>query len=176
MGSKKSKSDGRSVLIVPAIRVQQSRNKVIYQFTIDGKQIPRFAAISRIRRNENRELSGYQRPEALSHIASIRKYIDSESPMIPNSIVIAFKSQVHFEPVQDQSKDSFSRLGYLHIPVLDDGDEEGEVIGWIVDGQQRSAAIRGAKRSEFPIPVTSFVATTDSEQREQFILVNLSSH
>jgi len=172
VGTKKSKSDGRSVLIVPAIRVQQSRNKVIYQFTIDGKQIPRFAAISRIRRNENRELSGYQRPEALSHIASIRKYIDSESPMIPNSIVIAFKSQVHFEPVQDQSKDSFSRLGYLHIPVLEDGDEEGEVIGWIVDGQQRSAAIRGAKRSEFPIPVTSFVATTDSEQREQFILVN----
>lgn len=162
----------QSTLIVPALKVQQSKNRTLYQFTIDGKQIPRFASISRIRRDEDREIAGYQRPEALSHINSIRKYIDSDSPMIPNSIVIAFKREVHFEIVKGQNLDSFVVLGHLHIPVSDDLDDGSELIGWIVDGQQRSAAIRGAKRTSFPIPVTSFVAMTDEEQREQFILVN----
>jgi hypothetical protein len=53
-----------SEMKIPAIRVQQSKKKVIFQFTVDGKELPRFAAISRIRRDERREIAGYQRPEA----------------------------------------------------------------------------------------------------------------
>jgi DGQHR domain-containing protein len=157
---------------IPAIRVQQSKKKVIFQFTIDGKELPRFAAISRIRRNEKREIAGYQRPEARSHIASIRKYIESESPMIPNSLVVAFKEAVVFVPLKGTNTKDKIQMGHLVIPALESTDEEGEVIGWIVDGQQRSAAIREARVKEFPIPVTAFVATSESEQREQFILVN----
>ena len=85
-----------SIIKVPALRIQQSKKKVIYQFTIDGKLLPRFAVISRIRRDEDRKIVGYQRPESLAHIASIRRYIESESPMIPNSIVIAFTKSVRF--------------------------------------------------------------------------------
>ena len=145
---------------------------MIYQFTIDGKQIPRFATISRIRRNEDREIVGYQRPEALAHIASIRKYIESPSPMIPNSLVIAFKSSIKFVPIAGVKSVREVEVGHIHIPALKSLADEGEVIGWIVDGQQRSAAIRTARVNKFPIPITAFVATTDSEQREQFILVN----
>ncbi len=157
---------------MPALKIQQSKNKVIYQFTIDGKQLPRFAAISRIRRDELRKIAGYQRPESLAHIAAIRRYIESESPMIPNSIVIAFKKEVKFTPIGQAAIKDKIQMGELSIPALADISDEGEVIGWIVDGQQRSAAIRTAKVKEFPIPVTAFVATDDSEQREQFILVN----
>lgn len=160
-----------TVIKIPALRVQQSPGKVLFQFSIDGKQLERFATISRIRRNDEREIKGYQRPEALSHIASIRKYIESKSPMIPNAIVIAFTEEVKFVPTPGQSSDNIVRHGDLHIPALKDG-EEGEVIGWIVDGQQRTAAIRAANVKSFPIPVTAFVATQESEQREQFILVN----
>jgi DGQHR domain-containing protein len=160
-----------SVMVVPCLRVVQSPRKVIFQFTVDGKLLPRFAAISRIRRGEDREIAGYQRPEAQAHIASIRKYIESASPMIPNSLVIAFKKEVRFVPVAGQDTSSDVQLGHLHIPVIPP-DHDGEVVGWIVDGQQRSAAIRTARVKAFPIPVTAFVATKDSEQREQFILVN----
>ena len=161
-----------SEMKVPAIRVQQSKHKVIFQFSVDGKELPRFAAISRIRRDEKREIAGYQRPEALSHIASIRKYIESESPMIPNSLVVAFKRPVKFTPVKGTNSKDKIQMGYLAIPALESVDDEGEVIGWIVDGQQRSAAIRTARVKEFQIPVTAFVAKDESEQREQFILVN----
>jgi DGQHR domain-containing protein len=161
-----------SEMKVPAIRVQQSKKKVIFQFTVDGKQLPRFAAISRIRRNEKREIAGYQRPEARSHIASIRKYIESDSPMIPNSLVVAFKRPVKFVPINGTSTKDKIQMGHLVIPALNSVNDDGDVIGWIVDGQQRSAAIREARVKEFPIPVTAFVATDDSEQREQFILVN----
>jgi DGQHR domain-containing protein len=161
-----------SEMKIPAIRVQQSKKKVIFQFTVDGKELPRFAAISRIRRDERREIAGYQRPEARSHIASIRKYIESESPMIPNSLVVAFKRQVKFIPLKGTNVKDKIQMGYLLIPALKSVDDEGEVIGWIVDGQQRSAAIRSAKVKAFPIPVTAFVALNESEQREQFILVN----
>jgi DGQHR domain-containing protein len=44
--------------------------------------------------------------------------------------------------------------------------------GWIVDGQQRLAAIREAAVGGFPVWVVGFVAGSDAEQREQFILVN----
>lgn len=160
-----------TVIKIPALCVRQSPGKILYQFALDGKQIYRFAAISRISRNDQREINGYQRPEALSHISSIRKYIESESPMIPNSIVIAFTKEVKFVSTPGQDENNVVSHGELHIPALKDG-EEGDVIGWIVDGQQRTAAIRSANVKSFPIPVTAFVATQESEQREQFILVN----
>ena len=47
-----------------------------------------------------------------------------------------------------------------------------EKPGFIVDGQQRVAAIRDANIGHFPICATAFIAADESEQREQFILVN----
>ncbi len=42
----------------------------------------------------------------------------------------------------------------------------------MVDGQQRSAAIREARVEAFPICVTAFITESAAEQRSQFILVN----
>lgn len=50
--------------------------------------------------------------------------------------------------------------------------DDAERPGWIVDGQQRAAAIRAARVKSFPICVVAFIAESDAEQREQFILVN----
>ena len=44
--------------------------------------------------------------------------------------------------------------------------------GWIVDGQQRAAAIRDARIEAFPIMVNAFITEDVGEQRAQFILVN----
>lgn len=157
-------------LSLPAVEVQQGNQHRIYTFAVDGKRLPEFAAISRIARPEGQHVNGYQRPEVLSHIAEIRKYIESPSPLIPNAVVLAFDSRVEFEP-QSGKDDGYSRNGTLHIPI-DETWSEREKPAWVVDGQQRIAAIRDAKVEVFPICVTAFCASDVQQQREQFILVN----
>src|SRR6267143_45221 len=89
-----------TTLRLPAIEIKQNAERVLYTFAVDGKLINSFATISRIHRTDNKKISGYQRPEVLSHIAEIRNYIESESPMIPNAVVIAFDERVRFEPAK----------------------------------------------------------------------------
>jgi DGQHR domain-containing protein len=159
------------VLSLPALEVRQGDGRILYSFAVDGKKLPLFAAVSRIHREEDAEVEGYQRPEILSHIASIRRYLESGSPMIPNALVVAFDKRVRFEPLLNAASAEYVRPGTLHIPVCADPADDGKP-GWIVDGQQRSAAIRDARISSFPVCVTAFITDSDEEQRSQFILVN----
>jgi DGQHR domain-containing protein len=159
------------MLHLPALEVRQGDGRVLYSFAVDGKKLPLFAAVSRIHREGDADVEGYQRPEVLSHIASIRRYLESGSPMIPNALVIAFDKRVQFEPLTDGPSIDYARPGTLHIPVSTDVSDEDKP-GWIVDGQQRGAAIREARISSFPVCVTSFITESDEEQRSQFILVN----
>ena len=162
---------GESERRIPAIEVRQSPGRILYSFAIDGKLIPSFAAISRVHRRED-ALEGYQRPEVLAHIAEIRDYLEGESPMIPNAVVIAFDNRVRFEPgVVANDQLSYARAGELVIPYDPDSDDAGKP-GFVVDGQQRLAAIRDAALEEFPICVSAFIAHGVRDQIEQFILVN----
>ncbi|MCG3146083.1 MAG: hypothetical protein HONDAALG_03915 [Gammaproteobacteria bacterium] len=163
---------GLTELRVPAIEVRQGGDRLLYSFAIDGKLISSFATISRIRREDGKGLSGYQRPEVLSHIAEIRNYLESESPMVPNAVVVAFDTSVRFEPSADfAASPSYTRVGSLVIPV-DTSLAAEDKPGFIVDGQQRLAAIRDAEIESFPICVTAFITSEVREQTEQFILVN----
>ena len=162
---------GGYCLRLPALEVQQGPQSRLYMFAIDGKQLPLFTTVSRVRR-ENGVLDGYQRPEILSHVNAIRSYIESEQPMIPNAIVVAFNQSVWFEPDQGASvSDSTARAGHLIVPV-DESLPDEDKPGWIVDGQQRWAAVREANVQEFPMCVTAFVTEDEGQQRAQFILVN----
>jgi len=158
-------------LHLPALEVRQGDGSTLYSFAVDGKQLSLFAAISRIHRDDDSEIQGYQRPAVLSHINAIRRYIESDSPMIPNALVVAFDKRVQFEPLPGVLRTSYARHGILTIPISEDAADE-EKSGWIVDGQQRSAAIQDARVESFPICVTAFIAESDEEQRSQFILVN----
>jgi DGQHR domain-containing protein len=159
-----------SELRIPAIEVRQSAGRLLYSFAIDGKLVPSFAAISRVHRRDA-QLEGYQRPEVLAHIGEIRDYLESESPMIPNAVVIAFDKRVHFEASNDPGDMSYARPGTLVIPI-DPESEDASKPGFVVDGQQRLAAIRDAAIGEFPICVSAFIAHGVRDQIEQFILVN----
>lgn len=160
-------------LRLPALEIQQGPSRRLYTFGIDGKLIPSIATVSRVRRDQATELHGYQRPENIAHVGAIRRYIDTdESPLMPNAIVIAFDQRVRFE--SDGNVDEatgYSRNGHLVIPIdptLDSADKPG----FIVDGQQRCAAIRDARTESFPICVSAFITDEPSDQRSQFILVN----
>ena len=158
-------------LRVPALEVHQGPNRTLYSFAVDGKQLPLFATISRVHRDGDAQIQGYQRPEVLSHIAAIRRYLESEDPVLPNALVIAFDKRVSFEPGSPNGKCGAARTGTLVIPVDPKAPDEDKP-GWVVDGQQRCAAIREARIKSFPVFVTAFITESDADQRSQFILVN----
>ena len=156
-------------LRVPAIEVRQGA-RTLYTLAIDGKCIHEIATVSRIKRSTDGTLGGYQRPEVLSHIEEIRNYLESESPMIPNAVVIAFDTRVTFAAAKGPHTE-YSRAGELVIPV-DPSWAPEDRPGFIVDGQQRLAAVREAQIESFPICISAFITDDITEQTEQFILVN----
>lgn len=158
-------------LRLPAIEVRQGPNRKLYLFAVDGKRLPEFTTVSRVHRDDNTQVKGYQRPEVLRHITEIRRYIESANPLIPNALVIAFDNRVRFEPSTKAPATDYSVPGELVVPI-DESEDDDRKPGWIVDGQQRTAAIREARVESFPISVVGFVTDDDAEQRAQFILVN----
>lgn len=158
-------------ITLPATEIRQSKGRKIYSFVVDGKQIHSFASVSRLRRGTDTKLDGYQRPEVLSHIEEIRSYLEGPAPMIPNGIVVAFDSRVKFTPAKTQSLNTaYSTMGTLTIPTPREATDLKP--GFIVDGQQRVAAIREAQIKQFPMVVTAFITDDIGRQTEQFILVN----
>lgn len=151
------------MLTIPALKIKQGPKRELFSFAISGKSIQEIASISRVKREDN-NLAGYQRPEVSSHIGEIARYLESDNPMIPNAIVIAFDERVSFTPLSEDGT-----FGELKIPLVD-GEETKP--GWVVDGQQRSAALREADCGDFQMPVSAFITNDTQEQREQFILVN----
>jgi DGQHR domain-containing protein len=159
------------LLRLPALKVRQGSTRTLYSFAVDGKLLAQLTTISRVRRGERLGIEGYQRPEVLSHIAEIRSYLESEQPMVPNAVVVAFNQSVRFEPLAGALGTEDAEFGTLVVP-LDPALPEEDRPGWIVDGQQRIAAIRDARVERFPICAVAFITDDDQEQREQFILVN----
>jgi DGQHR domain-containing protein len=158
-----------NVVELPALALSQGPGRTIFAFGIDGKLVSQFATVSRAGRGDDGHLFGYQRPEVRKHIAEIKGYLESEAPMVPNALVFAFDARVTFQATAGGSGPS--RPGLLRIPVT----EEGEApVAFIVDGQQRVAAIRDARVEAFPMFAIGFIAASDAEAREQFILVNSS--
>jgi DGQHR domain-containing protein len=156
------------IMRVPALEIRQGPSRCLYSFAVDGKRLPEITTISRIHRQEE-SLAGYQRPEVLAHVKAIRRYLESPNALMLNALVVAFDPRVVFRPADDVEGDDACRVGHLTIPLV--GEDE-EMPGWIVDGQQRSAAIRDAELQSFAVPVVAFITGDVREQRSQFILVN----
>jgi DGQHR domain-containing protein len=155
-----------SVLRLPALAVRQGEH-TLYCFAVDGKQLAQFTAIARIWRAVQGDLLGYQRPEILRHVRQIQQYLETPRALLPNALVVAFDTRVRFTP--SGRAGDYSRPGVLTIPL---GGDDPDKVGWLVDGQQRAAALRQAQVGRFQVCVVGFVATSPEQQREQFLLVN----
>ena len=166
--TKVSRAKTQQVLSLPAIEITQGRGRRVYAFAVDGKLLPDFTSVTRIGRDGSRRITGYQRPEVLTHIKQIKKYLESASPMVPNAIVIAFDKSVKFTPGKGGDARN-GRPGMLTVALPENGQRKP---GLIVDGQQRTAALRDANVRRFPIFAVGFIAKDETEQREQFLLVN----
>lgn len=159
-----------SELRLPALEVRQGDRR-LYQFALDGKQLADVTTVSRIHRDDTGHVGGYQRPEVLKHVKAIRTYLESPAALMANALVVAFDTRVRFEPAGRRSAKAYSTIGTLILPVVRGASNEDK-LGWVVDGQQRSAALRDADLDRFPVPVVAFITDDLREQRAQFILVN----
>lgn len=156
-------------LRLPALEIRQGEHQ-IFAFAVDGKRLHEFTTVSRIKRDDN-ALHGYQRPEVATHIRAIRRYLESDGAMVPNAIVLAFNADVRFEPFIWASAVDYCTAGEIVIPV-DESLDDTKKPAWLVDGQQRAAAVRDADVDRFPLAAVGFIADSEEEQRAQFILVN----
>lgn len=157
-----------STIDFPALALAQNERKTIYAFGVDGKRLSDVAAVARAGRDTEKQFYGYQRPEVRKHVAEIRRYVESAFPMMPNAIVLAMDPAVKFIP-QGRAVPGLAQTGTLRVPVRAGNQTPS---AWVVDGQQRLAAIREANVASFPVFAIGFVAHDESEQREQFLLVN----
>ena len=129
----------------------------------------RIAEISRIKRNKEGDLLGYQRKQVSTHIDEITQYVDSSEVVFPNAIILALGSQVKFKKGRGpQIGDSGCHGGSLEIPC----DPSDPKVAWVVDGQQRTLALSNAKNKNLLVPVTAFVSDDFEVHRTQFLLVN----
>ena len=153
-----SVKNGKATLIQRrALRIDQNLEHPLYIFTLTSDELLKVAEISRITRDEDGKLLGYQRPDVRQHVQNIVDYLDSDSVIFPNSIILALSTSVKFKQSRGPgTDDGYAKSGTLEIQ-LPTGD--GPKPAWIVDGQQRALALTKCKRRDIPIPVNAFVAT-----------------
>jgi DGQHR domain-containing protein len=166
----KSKS-AQEEIVVRALHTTQGDGLDVYAFFIRGADIVRVADISRLGRDENEGLRGFQRPEIRSHVKGIVEYLNQGPVLFPNAIIVAMSPEVHFAAsrgTRPTGDEGIAQGGTLTIPLY----EEGKRVAWIVDGQQRSLALAQAENQQIAVPVVGFVSDRLDVQREQFILVN----
>lgn len=154
-----------------AIRILQDREHPIYIFALTGEEIVRLADISRISRDEEGRLIGYQRPEVKRHIQNIVDYLNGDRVIFPNAIILALSSGVNFKQTRGPAvgESGFAVTGTIEIPLPTDSQPKP---AWIVDGQQRTYALAHSQKSNFPVPVTAFIADNVDLQRDQFLRIN----
>ncbi len=157
-------------LAVRAVRTVQA-DKAVYAFFIAGADLLKIAEISRVHRDAEGSLHGFQRKGIKSHVQAITDFLDQGPVLFPNSIILAISPRARFTAARGEKPGGDVRVaeaGTLRIPLPTDGSR----AAWIVDGQQRSIALSRAKDKSFPVPVVAFASEELSVHREQFILVN----
>jgi len=153
-----------------AIRLDQNADHPLYLFALSAAQLHEIADISRVSRDDAGHLIGYQRPEVKRHVAEIVRYLNGTEKLIfPNAINLSLSSDVRFTRSRGPQVENVSVAGILEIPLPREGEPKP---GWIVDGQQRALALKKSKRTDFPVPITAFIADDVELQRDQFLRIN----
>ena len=159
------------VIVRRALRILQREDVPLYLFALAAEDVQRIADVARISRDEFGKLIGYQRPEKKQHVNQILSYLDSESVIFPNGLILALPSSVRFTSSRGPgASDGLSTSGTLRIPCPSDASAPRPA--WIVDGQQRSLALARTRNTGLAVPVAGFVTDDLDLQREQFLRVN----
>ena len=159
MVSQKTIRSAKERLTFSGIQARQSPAHTILSFAVKANDLIRIAAISRIGRDARGALSGFQRPQIAAHIEEIRDYLEKDTAVLPNPIVVAFTQGVTIK--------GKSNGGCQVIIDMSDGPP-----GLVVDGQQRFAALTQIEGKDFEVLVSALICEDESELRRQFVLIN----
>jgi DGQHR domain-containing protein len=141
-----------------AVCARQSSEHKVLSFAAKASDVLRFAAINRIGRDAQGELSGFQRPQVAAHIREIRDYLEKPDAVLPNPIVVAFTDRVTIEDLGN---------GTVQLAI----DMSSGIPGLVVDGQQRLSALVDLDR-DFQVFVSALICRDEAELRRQFVLIN----
>ena len=158
-------------LIVRALRTNQKTGIDTYSFFLPGSKLIDIANISRIKKDVDENLKGFQRKEIKNHVNGIVEYLDEGDVLFPNAIILALDPDTQFKQARGtkpEGDESVADAGTLFIPY---GTQENKKA-WVVDGQQRTLALSRTTNSDIPVPVVGFISPDIDVQRQQFIIVN----
>jgi DGQHR domain-containing protein len=155
-----------------ALRVDQKAGKQIFLLTLSGEELLQLAGVSRVNRDDDGRLIGYQRAEVKRHVREIAAYLSSDDMLLAHPLILSFTSEVTFVSSRGpKTSDGFASAGSLRIPKPS---AKGQKPAWIVDGQQRALAISLCRDRNFAVPVCAFIADDVGVQRDQFLRINNS--
>jgi DGQHR domain-containing protein len=155
-----------------ALRVAQPSGRELFLLTLSGEELLRVAGISRVSRDNDGKLIGYQRAEVRKHVREIAEYLQTPEMILAHPLILCFGSQVRFVSSRGaKTSDGLASAGMLLIPLTNNADVKP---AWIVDGQQRALAISMCANRKFAVPVCAFVADDVEIQRDQFLRINNS--
>lgn len=155
-----------------ALRIAQPSGTDLFLLTLSGSELLEISGISRVSRDDDGKLIGYQRPEVKKHVREISDYLQSPGMILAHPIILSFSSSVRFTSSRGRkTNDGLAVSGMLEIPVPGKDDAKP---AWIVDGQQRALAISLCFRKEFAVPICAFIADDVEIQRDQFLRINNS--
>ena len=103
-----------------ALCIRQPSGRDVFSFAVTADVLLRLTDVPHIGRGETGDLIGYQRPEVAAHILEIRRYLDSDQAILPNTIVIAFTDEAQFSAFKEVA-DGVALRGELHVPEPEKG-------------------------------------------------------
>ena len=171
MTTSTNKNKGETHLIVRALRTTQKSGIDTFSFFLPGSKLINIANISRIEKDVDDNLKGFQRKEIKKHVSGIVEYLDEGDVLFPNAIILALDPDTKFKQARGtkpEGNESVADAGTLLIPYGKDGNKKA----WVVDGQQRTLALSRTTNSNIPVPVVGFISPDIDVQRQQFIIVN----
>ncbi len=71
-----------------AITVKQNSDIPVFSFFLKGEDILKIADISRLRKDSDGVLLGYQRGEVINHVNEIVTFLDSEKILFPKKTMV----------------------------------------------------------------------------------------
>ncbi len=157
-------------LVREAIRLDQDGEHPLYLFGLRPDEVLQIADISRIARDEQDSVIGYQRREVRLHVEGIVDYLNQGKVLFPNSLILAFADKISFKGKRGtKAADGIATSGQVVIRVPEEGERKP---AWIVDGQQRALALRRTSNTDIPVPIAAIAHADVDLQRQQFLLVN----